>query len=184
MGQYFQSGWIFWIWLLKARCQSLYWEENLCVAFGLYILLLQLKTIEEMQNWTNFYKKFHIRIWELFFPHNVVVKNMHALHLFISLSNPPIQCKRPATLGHHKGAEWNTHEENTLQLVGNSLSVPAFASCPLPCVSPLAWERWYLRARGCDGEELGVTLSISVGTESIKGFQLSSGIRAAQVSDI
>lgn len=33
------------------------------------------------------------------------------------------------------------------------------------------WRRW-------------VTLSIFVGTESIEGFQLSSGIRAAQVSDI
>ena len=102
----------------------------------------------------SFYKKFHIRIWELFFPHNPVVKNVCALHLFISPFSSPILCKRPETLRQHKGAVWNTHEQKTLQLVGNSLSVPAVTSWLLPCASPLAWERSYLRTRGCKREEL------------------------------
>lgn len=102
----------------------------------------------------SFYKKFHIRIWELFFPHNGVVKNVHALHLFISPSSSSILCKRPVTLWQFKGDVGNAHEQKTLQVVGNSLSVPAITSWLLPCTSPLVWERWYLRARGCDREEL------------------------------
>lgn len=102
----------------------------------------------------SFYKKFHLRIWELFFPYNAVVMNMHALHLFISASNSPILCRRPATWRQHKGAVWNTHEQKTLQSVGNSLSVSAITSCLLPRASPLACETWYLRARGFDREEL------------------------------
>lgn len=117
----------------------------------------------------------------MFLPHNGVVKSVRALRLFISPSNCPILCKRAVTLRQHKEDVWNTHEQKIVQLLGNSLSVPAITSWLLCCASPLAWEWWYLRHKGCDRE---VTLSIFVGTESIKGLQLSSGIRAVQVSDI
>lgn len=156
MNQYLHIGWVFQIWrqvpILLFRREPMH-----CIWAVVFLLSSAAQKIEldaELNIFEpSFYKKLHIRIWELFFPNNTAVKNIHALHLNSS-SNSFIFCKGPVIPRRHKEVVRNTHEENALQRIGNTLSAPTIKSWLLPCTSPLAWKKWHLRARVCDREGL------------------------------